>query len=164
MIPKGAAIVLSLLLALPAMGELDIHTIESKSRTINGEPRHPFLVDLKNDKSIELTADEKLLPHRLYKRYDVDAKGWVFDITDAEGKFRFSEEKGGVAVGLNSTIPGEWAGGSSRHWYKFVGPSVTRQGWERMDNPGEGGIFYLESPRQTFNRRKLFHSQKEEDK
>jgi hypothetical protein len=168
MILKGAAIVLSLLLVFPVVAELDIHTIETKARTVNNAPRRPFLVDLKKNKSIEVAADEKLLPNRLYKRYDTDAKGWVFDVTGANGKFQFSEERGGVALGLNSTIPGEWAGGSSRHWYKFTGPSVDKQGWVQQDNPGEPGMFYLEhtreSTRQLYEREKVFHSQREEDK
>jgi hypothetical protein len=164
MILKSAAIALSLLLALPAMAEMDIHSIEAKSRDKNDGPRLPFLVDLKKDKSIPIKPDEKLEPFRLYKRYDPDAKGWVFDVTDVEGKFQFSDEKGGVALGLNSSIPGEWAGGSSDEWYVFIGPSVTRAGWEKMPNPGQHGYFFLESTRQSFTKRKIFHSQKEKDK
>jgi hypothetical protein len=146
--------------------EKSMHDIEvkAKHRAETSKPRNPYLVDLKLDKSIEVTDPEKLLPNRLYKRYDVDAKGWVFDLTNIEGEFRYDPELGGCALGLNSTIPGEWAGGPQNVRYRFNGPDVTRGGWEEKKiTVDEPGFFYLESTRQTFNKKKYFHSIKKED-
>lgn len=97
-------------------------------RDTNNAIRDVFLMDMKERKAKKVERDGngelKLLPNRVYLRYDETLKKDVFDITTKDGKFKTPAR---YLLPL-SDIPAKWAGGAEGKAFVFDGP--PKKGWD----------------------------------
>jgi hypothetical protein len=122
----------------------------------------PRLVDLTpNGKNTKAENPLSLLPNRLYKRYEPSIPGrneggWVYDITNSEGKFN---ENPRTILLPQSTIPANWAGGDSdEEWFVFNGPEPERTNWDVIPHNSRYGVLRLLELGEDPKVRELSHS------
>ena len=170
----------------PRAHEVSSTVNKDASREPGDKAYWPALVDLVEDKNTP-THPDKLLPNRLYKRWEPVRKGWIFDVTNPDGKFDSDPRrrlttafvlKGfgpkGKEEKVYSTLPGPFVGGNEKDWYIYEIPKAERKSWRLIPNPNylneenhQPGTYYLadaESLEEEVNVKPCFHSTRKEDK
>lgn len=113
----------------PGKAPVSMHEISSESREKDTkEPGGVLLIDLRQKKAIKVerdaNGDYKLLPLRLYRRYEPLIKKYVFDLSTQQGRFSSTPH---FLLPL-SDLPGEWVGAEKDVAFVFVGGE--KKGWD----------------------------------
>lgn len=114
------------------------------SRTNSSDTRDVYLIDIGRKKTVKAERDShgelKLLPERLYMRYDTELRRNVYDISTSEGKFA-SPSRSLLPL---SDLPGSWVGANANVAFVFEGP--PKKGWN----------LWREIPMQSARKRYMF--------
>jgi hypothetical protein len=128
------------------------------------EKNNVYLVDMKNKKAIRVERDKdgelKLLPNRLYQRFEPLINKWVFEFVGVNGKLSTPSS---YLLPL-SDLPGEWVGGNPKSAYIFLGPPA--KGWKVFKEIPKGEAsqkFRVRNLTDPPDEKVYFHSVDEDD-
>ena len=126
----GAKVVLVVLVTLLARSGLLAQDNTAKPHT--EDLSKVYLIDMQNRKATEVEKDKegnlKLLPDRIYKRYEPVTKRWVYDKTGWQTRPHPHFSVTPKYLLPFSEIPGDWLGVSRDTIFVYLGPPST--GWD----------------------------------
>ncbi len=114
-------------------------------RSVDFKERNIRLIDLGARKTELVQKDKdgklKLLPNRLYQRWEPEMEQWAFDITDGEGKFL---ENPRHVLLPKSNLPGKWVGAPESTRWIYLGSELKHwDAWKQVPAAAEPGEYLM---------------------